>query len=226
MARWATLAVMLQARGLTCTYGSHSVYADVCVDLHPGEFVVLTGSNGIGKSSFLRTLAGWQQPTSGEVVISDEADHPRDKRDRARLIFVPDTPDFYDELTLQEHLAFVGGVNHLAGWESKATELLGSLLLSNSRDDYPFVLSRGMRQKFALALALMVAPRYMLLDEPFGPLDAQARQVVWDLLRGYCHEGGSVLMSSHARPIEGSADRYLSLTDESLKDLASSADDA
>lgn len=217
---------MLQARGLSCIYGSHRVYADVCVDLHPGEFVVLTGSNGIGKSSFLRTLAGWQQPTSGEVVFSDEADRPRDVQDRCRLIFVPDTPDFYDELTLHEHLAFVSGVNHLVGWRSRAEQLMESLLLSNSSDDYPFVLSRGMRQKFALALALLVSPQFMLLDEPFGPLDAQARQVVWDLLRIYSDGGGSVLMSSHARPVEGSADCYISLTDEGLMDRASSTDDA
>ncbi len=211
------VANMLQARALTCSYGSQLVYADLWLDLHPGELVVITGVNGIGKSSLLRTLAGWQPPTRGEVFFDDPDGSLKGDAKRCRLAFVPDTPDFYDELTLWEHFTFLGGINHIDGWENKARSVLASLLLTNSLESYPFVLSRGMRQKFAIALALLVSPRLMLLDEPFGPLDAEARQVVWDLLRFYCAEGGSVLLSSHARPTEGVADRYVSLTDDSLR---------
>src|SRR3990172_6455699 len=97
-------------------YGAALALHDIAFELPPGTLTVLIGRNGAGKSTLLRCLAGWTRPASGEILLDGV---PLDRMERAarmKVLFVPDTPTFYDELTAWQHLGFIAGLHRLDGW--------------------------------------------------------------------------------------------------------------
>lgn len=191
---------VLALRGLSFSYGGADVFKDLELEVAPGEIAFLFGSNGAGKSTLLRCVAGWSAPTQGVVELLGRSLRDADRHLRRRVVLVTDTPPFYDDLTAREHLRFVLRANHLRDGESEAERLLGVFGLSGVADAYPSTYSRGMRYKLALAIALLVRPSLLLLDEPFGPIDAAAARVLWDELRALTATGSSVLASVHGMP--------------------------
>lgn len=200
--------VLLSATGVSYAYNAQLAVSEVSLEVHAGEIVVLVGRNGAGKSTLLRCLAGWLRPLPGEVHVLGQPVATAERAVRRKVILVPDTPTFYDELTAWEHLAFYAQANRLAGWEARAGRLLRRFGLWSGRRSYPFTFSRGMRYKLALCLALLVEPRLLLLDEPLGPLDPVSAGFLWEDLTRSRSQGHSVLLSSHQLP-EAEPDRYL-----------------
>lgn len=207
---------ILKVENLSYQYGAYQVLADLSFELDEGVIAALIGRNGAGKSTLLRCLAGWTVAEDGEITVAG-FNLRRSERDvRQQIIFVPDTPDFYDELTAWEHLQFVAQLHRVESWQERSLELLEEFQLDDHRTAFPFTFSRGMRYKLALCMALLIRPSLLLLDEPFGPLDALSAQHLWQHLLDYRSEQRSVLFSSHVMPDDGSPDLFLLLRDHQI----------
>ncbi len=207
---------LLVVSDLGHAYYSQPVLAGVSFQVSPGELVTLIGRNGAGKSTLLRCLAGWMRPTDGEIHILGLPVPAAERAARRQVILVPDAPAFYDELTAWEHLQFGAQARRLGGWEGAGAALLRRFGLARFRDAYPFTLSRGVRYKLALCLALLHRPPLLLLDEPLASLDPVSADDLWaELLR--CRDAGmGILLSSHQLPPVPGPDRYLVLEEGKL----------
>jgi ABC-type nitrate/sulfonate/bicarbonate transport system ATPase subunit len=154
----------------------------VCLDVAPGEIVSLVGTSGCGKSTLLNVLAGFEAPTAGRVLL-DGAAITGPGADRG-VVF--QTDNLFGWLTVRGNVAFPLrlAVNRAAraALAARVDELIDWVGLGDFRDAYPKQLSGGMRQRAAIARALVSRPRVLLMDEPFGALDAQTRESMQRLL--------------------------------------------
>jgi ABC-2 type transport system ATP-binding protein len=180
------------------------------LEVRPGEFYALLGPNGAGKTTTLRMIAGLLAPDSGGVEVFGVdalADPVAAKQITAWL---PDEPMIYDKLTPLEYLEFVAGLWSVPPEiaEPEAESLLRRLELWESRNRRCEGFSRGMKQKTALAGALIHAPKLMLLDEPLTGLDAAIARQVKDLLVERVQAGASIVLTTHILEVaEKLADR-------------------
>jgi ABC-2 type transport system ATP-binding protein len=170
----------------------------------PGEFYALLGPNGAGKTTTLRIIAGLLQADFGTVRIAgiDLLEHPEDAR--MHLAYLADEPAIYPKLTPIEYLEFIGALWKMDPAQSleRAVELLDLLGLAEHTNQ------RCVKQKLALAGALLHQPALLMLDEPLTGLDAHAARLVKDLLRKHVQSGGSVLLTTHILEVaERLADR-------------------
>jgi ABC-2 type transport system ATP-binding protein len=175
-----------------------------------GEFYVLLGPNGAGKTTTLRMTTGLLKPDRGSVSIFG-TDILADPVNAKRLMaWISDEPMIYDRLTPLEYLYFVAGLWGMerAEAEAKAGDLMGWLGLAPHAEERCEQLSKGMRQKVALAGALVHDPRLIILDEPFTGLDAASARLVKAMLRERIGAGCSVIMTTHILDVaERMADR-------------------
>ncbi len=188
---------MIEARNLTKTYGAVKAVDDMSFDVAKGEIVGFLGPNGAGKSTTLRILAGFLGATSGTVKVAgvDVAADP--KRARAALGYMPENAPLYPELRVREYLQFRAD---LKGVPRKG---VGRALEQAKVDDMADVvigqLSKGYRQRVALADALLGDPPLLVLDEPTAGLDPNQIREVRDLLKGLAGPQ-TVLLSTHILP--------------------------
>lgn len=211
----------LQVRNITYQYQRRPVLHDVSLMLEAHNIGILVGYNGSGKSTLLRCIAGWLHTTNGTIEANGINQHKDDQAYRAQIRFVPDTPDFYNELTAWEHLQFACDLARIRNWPDQAERLLDTFNLADAADTYPFTFSRGMRYKLALSMALIVEPSVLLLDEPFGPLDPDAASQLWQMLREFANGGGAVLLSAHSLPDNSQPDIFFHLRDARVETLTS-----
>lgn len=167
--------------------------------VHGGEFYSLLGPNGAGKTTSLRMVAGLLQADSGEISVFGENALTNPIGVKRMMAWVPDEPMIYDRLTPLEYLEFVAGL-----WEIERTqarknseELLEWLALGAHAHERCEGFSKGMRQKVALAGALVHDPRLIILDEPLTGLDAGSARLVKDVLLARVKQGCSVIMTTH-----------------------------
>lgn len=180
------------------TSGSRAV-DDLDLVVAAGEFYALLGPNGAGKTTTLRMVAGLLRPDSGSIHVLG-TDAVADPVAAKRLIaWVSDEPMIYDKLSPLEYLGFVAGLWGIEAGraERSAAELLAQLGLAERADQRCEALSKGMRQKVALAGALVHDPRLIILDEPLTGLDAAAARIVKDLLAARVRDGATVIMTTH-----------------------------
>lgn len=164
-----------------------------------GEVYALLGHNGVGKTTTLRIIAGLIAADGGTVEVCGVSIAANPLEARRRMAWLPDEPMIYDKLTPIEYLAFMAGLWQVpaATARPRGEELLTWLDLWTRRHDRCETFSRGMRQKVALAGALIHEPQLLLLDEPLTGLDVAAVRQVKDFLRRYVQEGGAVLLTTH-----------------------------
>jgi ABC-2 type transport system ATP-binding protein len=179
-------------------YGDFVAVAGLSFNVEPGEILGLVGPNGAGKTTTLRALAGILTPTRGRLSI-DGHDLAREPvAAKAALAYVPDDPRLFDALTVWEHFRFVAAAYRLgADWKLKADEMLVRFDLDEKRNSLTVELSRGMRQKVAIACGYLHDPRAILLDEPLTGLDPRGIRTMKDSIRTRAATGAAVIISSH-----------------------------
>lgn len=183
---------MLTAQNISVTLGSARVLHDVDLKVKAGEILHLTGGNGAGKTTLLRVLCGL---TASAGKIEVQGHPPRSVAGRAAFAFVPDEAELYDDLSVAEHAQFAS-LAYAAPLEDLHTAL-NAFDLGHRLDQFPAELSRGTRQKVGLALALGLKRPLTLLDEPFGTLDTESRQVLRDHLSRLAAEGRCAVLTTH-----------------------------
>jgi ABC-2 type transport system ATP-binding protein len=200
----------LCVRSLRKTFGGKVAVDGLDLTIRPGEFYALLGANGAGKTTTLRMVAGLLQPDSGDIAIWG-VDARRDPlAAKALTAWLPDEPLLYDKLAPLEYLEFVAGLWGMDSGQAqnRAENLLRRLGLWEQRGQRCEGFSRGMRQKVALAGALIHAPRLLMLDEPLTGLDAGAARMVKDMLAEQIEQGVAVVLTTHILEVaEKLADR-------------------
>lgn len=183
-----TEAHYLEARGVTKRFGDFTAVDDVSLAIPGGQLTALLGPSGCGKTTLLRTLAGLEAPDQGAVVIDGQVQNgiPVTRR---KVGFVFQHYALFRHMTVFENVAFGLRVKPKAERPPKSEiarrvhELLELVQLDNQSGKYPDQMSGGQRQRVALARALIVQPKILLLDEPFGALDANVRKELRRWLR-------------------------------------------
>ena len=209
MASAMTVFSALEIRGLVKCFDRPAVDG-LDLTVRRGEFYTLLGPNGAGKTTTLRMVAGLLRPDAGTIRISG-IDALADPVAAKRLMaWVSDEPMIYDKLTPYEYLEFVAGLWSLdaAVAEASARDLIGWLGLEPHAHERCEGFSKGMRQKVALAGALVHDPSVIILDEPLTGLDAGSARQVKTVLRERVAAGGTVIMTTHILEVaERMADR-------------------
>jgi sulfate transport system ATP-binding protein len=165
-------------------YGDFAALDDVSLEVKPGSLTALLGPSGSGKSTLLRIIAGLEDPGSGSVVINDEEVTPMPPQRRG-IGFVFQHYAAFKHMTVRDNVGFALKIRKRPKAEiaARVDELLEVVGLSGYQERYPSQLSGGQRQRMALARALAVEPEVLLLDEPFGALDATVRKELRAWLR-------------------------------------------
>jgi ABC-2 type transport system ATP-binding protein len=200
---------MLTVRGLRKSFDRVAV-DNLDLDVAAGEIYALLGPNGAGKTTTLRMVTGLLTPDAGSIHIAG-IDARADPAGAKRLTaWLPDEPLLYDRLTPIEYLQFVAGLWRVPAdlARDRAASLLKELGLWPHRAELCEGFSRGMKQKAALAGALLHDPQLLILDEPLSGLDAAASRQVKDLLRARVATGRTVILTTHVLEVaERLADR-------------------
>lgn len=170
----------IAVHGLSKSFGTFHALRDVSLTVHNGELVALLGPSGSGKTTLLRIVAGLEKPDAGTVLVSGE-DTARLRPSERGVGFVFQHYALFRHMTVFENIAFGLRVKPRrvrpsnADIRQRVTELLDLIQLVGLADRYPNQLSGGQRQRIALARSLAIRPNVLLLDEPFGALDARVR---------------------------------------------------
>ena len=193
---------MLEIRKLTRSYGSFLALDHLNMTIGDGELHGFVGPNGAGKTTTMRILATLLRPTSGSAAL-DGVDVVRNPRQMHRLMgYMPDFFGVYDRLKTWEYLDFYARCYGF-GYKERL-QMIDSLLelvnLTDKRESYVDVLSRGMKQRLCLARALIHDPKLLILDEPASGMDPRARAEMKNILRTLKSMGKTVLISSHILP--------------------------
>jgi ABC-2 type transport system ATP-binding protein len=189
---------VISARGLTRRFGARTVVNNVSLEVVRSEIVALLGPNGAGKTTTLRMLAGLIAPTSGSIALDGVLlTRATGARLRARLGFLTEAPGLWDRLTVRENLRIYCGLYGLARPDRIVDRALEVFALSDHASARAAELSKGMRQKVALARALLHEPPILLLDEPTSGLDPEITRAVRKLLEERRTAGCSILVSTH-----------------------------
>jgi ABC-2 type transport system ATP-binding protein len=202
---------LLNITQLTKTYDEHAALSEFNLQLGAGHLVALVGHNGAGKSTLLGVIAGLIEPSAGMVLIGGHEAGTLPAR--ALLSYAGDNPILYDDLSVWEHLEYVAALHGAEDWQTPSRELITRFELLDRADDLPSKFSRGMRQKTALAVALVRPAALVIVDEPFVGLDMKAQAALLDVLAARAAAGSTVVVATHQPLFLSHADWCVMLRD-------------
>ena len=188
---------VLKAEGLCVGYDDRLVVHDLDLAVRGGEIIGLLGPNGAGKTTTLSALVGLRTIAGGTVRIAGAHIARESMQAKAATAFVPDEPPLFDYMTVAEHLEFYARLYSVPRRGQAITVALECGELVEYADAYPETLSRGYRQRVALACAMVHEPRLLLLDEPLTGLDPAALRATRLVLETHAANGAAVVLSSH-----------------------------
>ena len=188
---------MIEVAHLTKTYGQFTAVNDFSFRVGAGEIVGLIGPNGAGKTSTLRSIAGIHAPAGGTITIDGHNIVSSPVEAKRRLAFIADEPQLFEYLTVSEHLRLIGRLYQVSDAGARAGSLLGELELSGKEHALPGELSRGMKQKVAIACALIHEPKALLFDEPLTGLDPLGIRKMKETIMARGRAGAAIVVSSH-----------------------------
>lgn len=188
---------VIEVDALTKRYDAVTAVENLSFAVGTGEILGLVGPNGAGKTTTLRSLCGIINPTSGTIRIDGFDIRSNGREAKRRLAFIPDEPQLFEYLTVEEHLRFVGRLYGVADAPARIPVLLEELELTEKRRTLPTELSRGMKQKLAIACGLLHRPRLLIFDEPLTGLDPAGMKRMRATIAARAREGAAVILSSH-----------------------------
>ncbi len=190
---------MIHIEGLTRRFGSLTAVDSVHLDVNDGEVFGLLGPNGAGKTTLVRMLACLILPTEGTATINGMSIEEDRGLIREKIGYLPEVPGLYEDLTPAQNLRFFGELHGIPRerLESRIDELLEEFSLSRRRNDAVSTLSKGMKQKLAIARTIIHEPSVIFLDEPTSGLDPEARVMVREVISGLRDEGRIIFLNTH-----------------------------
>ena len=188
---------MIAVTGLTKRYGSFTAVSELSFTVAPGEVRGLVGPNGAGKTTTLRCLAGIIPASRGAIEIAGQNLASDPVGAKRKLAFFPAEPRLFDYLTIRQHLAFVAKIYGVENHEAVAEPLLEELEIADKADELPGALSRGMKQKLAIACGLLHGPSVMFFDEPLTWLEPLGIRRMKDSIIKRAQAGATIVLSSH-----------------------------
>jgi lipopolysaccharide export system ATP-binding protein len=191
----------LHARDLCKRFGSKEAVRDVRVAVGPGEVVGLLGPNGAGKTTTFNMIVGRVHPTAGRVFLGDEeiTDLPMYQRARKGITYLPQEPSIFRKLTVEENILAILETLPIRRHErhERARTLLGELDLTSKRKQKGATLSGGERRRVEITRALVLDPRFMLLDEPFSGIDPIAVIDIQKIISQLRERGIGIVITDH-----------------------------
>lgn len=191
---------MLKLINLKKKFGNFLAVNNINLEINAGDFFGFLGQNGAGKTTTIKMITGLYAPTEGKVLISG-LDILKDPIEAKKLIgYIPDQPFLYEKLTGREFLYFSGGLYQLEKnlLKNKIDETIDELKINQWVDKRTEEYSQGMRQRIAIASALLHDPKLIVVDEPMVGLDPQSALVVKNVLKRKASEGVAIFMSTHS----------------------------
>ena len=190
---------LIKTTSLVKRFGDKLAVNSVNLDVRGGEIFGFLGPNGAGKTTTIKMICGLLRPTAGSASVGGFDIQQQPIAAKSILGYVPDEPMLYEKLSAREFLGFVADLYNvpLQQAEHRAEELLKLLDLTNDADNLIEGFSHGMRQKTAIAGALMHDPRVLVLDEPTIGLDPKSARFIKDILRQLAERGAAVFLSTH-----------------------------
>lgn len=186
---------MIEARELKKDFGKVKAVRSISFTVHKGEIYGIVGPDGAGKTTTLRMIAGVMKPSGGEIFLSDRKNG---KAVPGRMGYMPQNFSLYEEFSVWENVNFVGSMYGVENMKirKKGEEVLSLMGLIDFGDRLAGRLSGGMKQKLALACALLHEPEFLILDEPSRGVDPVSRREFWEILYRLNSEGITVLVST------------------------------
>jgi ABC-2 type transport system ATP-binding protein len=187
----------IQVDDFTKMYGDLAAVDGLSFAVSRGEVLGLVGPNGAGKTTTLRAIAGIIAPTKGRISIAGHDLAADAVKAKSHLSFIPDEPHLFEYLTVEEHLRFIGRLYGVADTPARIPGILRELELEDKRNSLPNELSRGMKQKLAIACGLLHSPTALVLDEPLTGLDPAGMRRMKTTIASRAANGAAVILSSH-----------------------------
>jgi len=191
--------VSVRVKALTKRFGAFAAVSDVSFEVKKGEIFGYLGANGAGKSTTIRMLCGLLAITSGEAEVAGVDVVHRANAVRRAIGYMSQKFSLYLDLTVAENLEFFGGAYDLFGraFRARRDEVMHDLALDALSGELTGSLPAGLRQRLALACALLHRPRVVFLDEPTAGVDPGARRNFWHLIRRLADQGTTILVTTH-----------------------------
>ena len=190
---------MIRVEHLIFDYPGHRALDDVSFDIAPGTITALVGPNGAGKSTLMRVCSGLERPFAGRVRLEDIDVHENPREAHQKMGYLPDLFGLYDDMTVRQCLEYRAAAQGVSKDKQCDAVVLaaGRMEITDRLSQRAGELSRGLRQRLAVALATIHNPVFVMLDEPASGLDPEARIGLANALKTLCAEGMTIIVSSH-----------------------------
>lgn len=189
----------IETRDLTCKFGNFTAVDKLNIRVVPGQIYGFLGSNGSGKSTSIRMLCGLLKPAAGSGTVLGYDVETQAEKIKEHIGYMSQKFSLYLDLTVFENLDFYAGMYGLRGVEklARVNEMIAEMQLEDKRDALSATLSGGLKQRLALACAILHKPRLLFLDEPTSAVDPISRRSFWQIIHGLALGGTTMVVTTH-----------------------------